>query len=637
MPIGPDPSSPVGRNIPLQKSDIDRLRKAGTPRDVAAKAYDLDPGFRRAYDYYANQPDLDTVTRERLPELLMNRYYYGSWEMEPVSDLTATLSQPNPSKGFFGRVADDAKKRFNNALSSGEEFQKGNQTFPELALQTGGQMAGLAGDAIGQGLVTGARTLSAVTPDFIEQPIKDAGKAAIQSAPGQAVVGAVKSGVEAYRGFKEDNPRLARNVEAAANIASILPLPKAANVAGKVSLKAGDLAMDTAKAGAKVAGKKLAGTADNAASRLVQSALKLQPNDIRNFAKQGVGDGLMPDEYLLQKGLTGSIDDVSRGLEQIATQSKKGLDDGLKSIDNVFAISDEALPAGQALDFLRNHYKNFPTGNEAKVARISTLIKKKNITLSEMNEVKRLLDDADVIYRRSNDVKAGVTAEGLSNVRNKLKTLIEVEAEKRGFAGVKAMNKETQLSRELLEAIVKSETRRAPNNIVSLMDGLLGIGVAATIDPLSAVGVVGAKHLLGSPRFKMFLARHLSSLSKTEVKHVDDLIKGAKAPQGVQALKKTFEKAQDDYFRLGTHPGFAKIPGSLSPSSIDDAAQILGTTPDQLLTIVKGAGDKMEDIQAAVKGAFGSKFDELVSLAEDSGNIADLNFAENWRIAASPK
>lgn len=95
MPITTNPLTGQ-KTIPLQSSDIDRLLKGADHTTVAQKAYTLDPGFKRAVDHYTNPQvlqQIDEPTRARLPELLLNRYYKGSWESQPADDLTATLSQ----------------------------------------------------------------------------------------------------------------------------------------------------------------------------------------------------------------------------------------------------------------------------------------------------------------------------------------------------------------------------------------------------------------------------------------------------------------------------------------------------------------------------------------------------------------
>lgn len=244
MPISPDPMSPTGTSIPLQKPDVERLLKGNRPDAVASKAYGLDPGFRKAFDHYSAMPDLDATTKSRLPELVLNRYYFGAWEREPVDDLTAAMSQPpDPTieQGFLSRIRGAAQDRFTGALEAGERFQQGQQSFPETALQVAGKAAGFVGDAAADTLMTGA---SKVTPDFIEEPLKNAGIAILQTPVGQAGIKALQGGMEMYEGWKQQNPRAAENLEAVVNVSSLLPIGKATQIAGKGAVKG-------AEAGAK--------------------------------------------------------------------------------------------------------------------------------------------------------------------------------------------------------------------------------------------------------------------------------------------------------------------------------------------------------------------------------------------------
>ena len=64
--------------------------------------------------------------------------------------------------------------------------------------------------------------------------------------------------------------------------------------------------------------------------------------------------------------------------------------------------------------------------------------------------------DAELnIFKVTGDIKNGATSRGLFNVRDQLKTLIEDEAALNGFADVKKLNKETQVSYEIADALQK--------------------------------------------------------------------------------------------------------------------------------------------------------------------------------------
>ena len=273
MPAFNDPSSPIGKSIPLLPSDIERLRKGGDHRTVAAKAFDLDPYFRNLFNGVIGKnggslPD-DFVKR---PELLLNRHYFGQWELEPTDDLTATLSQP-PQKQNQGLIA---RKRpagvaegpiFDTVRNTGESIkgnirdaamttlesaenlrQEGPQSFAKNLARATGAMAGGVGktgfDIFGMGLKVLGQGASTITPDIIEEPIvegaKAAGSAVIQSdiGPGPAIRD-IGQAIQGYQSFKQKNPEAAKDLEAAEGIGEFILAMQGLESTGKAVAKTG--------------------------------------------------------------------------------------------------------------------------------------------------------------------------------------------------------------------------------------------------------------------------------------------------------------------------------------------------------------------------------------------------------------
>lgn len=173
------------------------------------------------------------------------------------------LNDPTPPKphGFFSTVAESLTKRNQSAFgtdtglleaarnpssiqpSATQRFMSGQQGVGSTALQIAGQGAGAIGDLTGAALSLGGRVVSAVTPDAIEKPVvdtaKSAGLAILQSPVGQAGLAALQKGAAAYEQWKQTDPVTAANLEAVVNIASIIPVGKAATV-GKQALSGVD-------------------------------------------------------------------------------------------------------------------------------------------------------------------------------------------------------------------------------------------------------------------------------------------------------------------------------------------------------------------------------------------------------------
>lgn len=146
------------------------------------------------------------------------------------------LQQENKPKSFFSKLGDALKSRASNFADTSRAVNSGQITSPEATLRGAGQIAGAVSDVAGIALGGAVKTAYKALPQQGQQNLKSIGTAAINSRPGQAVMGGVQSGMEAYGGFKERNPRLATNLEAAGNIASVIPVGFGGKVAGKESL-----------------------------------------------------------------------------------------------------------------------------------------------------------------------------------------------------------------------------------------------------------------------------------------------------------------------------------------------------------------------------------------------------------------
>jgi hypothetical protein len=142
-------------------------------------------------------------------------------------------------KGFFGSLAESAKSRFGQVR---ESFKRGAitgdltaQTPVETGLQTVGAGIGFLGDAIAETVIRGAKltgkALSAVTPDFIEDPVKgtlsEAGKKILENETVKAGLKKADEGIDSYFKWKQENPRAAANVESVVNIGLVLSDAKA--------------------------------------------------------------------------------------------------------------------------------------------------------------------------------------------------------------------------------------------------------------------------------------------------------------------------------------------------------------------------------------------------------------------------
>jgi len=177
---------------------------------------------------------------------------------QPVTDpkILAQLNNKGQNEGFWGGIKQDLGARaekYGNILNSNE---------PALgkAYLAAGQSAGLANDLTG-------RAMSAVTPDFIGEPLQKAGQYVLDRAGSLPSFGGGTIGEripQELAQLEKDNPRLAEYAKATGNLGLLYTSAKIGSSKPVV-----DTASATAQAG-KSAGKGILNVVDDATNGVVQ-------------------------------------------------------------------------------------------------------------------------------------------------------------------------------------------------------------------------------------------------------------------------------------------------------------------------------------------------------------------------------
>ena len=149
--------------------------------------------------------------------------------------------------GFLSRVGERAQEREQRV----QDIRAQEQTPVESVLQQAGQGAAFIGDIAGEALQEAGEGISAITPEPIKEFIGQEAKEIAETDIFQAGVKALQAGGEIYQKFKESNPRVARNLEAAVNV-GLITAPAAGRAAPKPTGptaigKAADVVEDVAK------------------------------------------------------------------------------------------------------------------------------------------------------------------------------------------------------------------------------------------------------------------------------------------------------------------------------------------------------------------------------------------------------
>lgn len=163
------------------------------------------------------------------PQSMSANDFFGGGEVE--------IAQPETEEeklNFATRVGQDMDKRLEVFKEITRAVESGEQSTAEGVLQVAGKFGiGIVFDLLGETLVSGARGISAITPDIIEDPVKDAVTAAahefLNTDVGKAGLETAQKSAQLYERFKRKNPVAARNIESVVNIGLLVaPVSKSA-------------------------------------------------------------------------------------------------------------------------------------------------------------------------------------------------------------------------------------------------------------------------------------------------------------------------------------------------------------------------------------------------------------------------
>lgn len=221
-------------------------------------------------------------------------------DIDEIASKVGVKPAGNPG-GVVGAVKtgwNNLKENLNKRVDNTGAAMNANQNVASKTLQVLGQGFGTIGDVVGAGIETAA---SAITPDAIEQPIKEKFTEGVKKIMGTQTA---QNAVKTYDEFKKNHPELAGNLEAVANIADAALMATGVGEAGKVAEqvikqgvkqgtktvigagekiaeKTGRLAMGVGKIAEKATGK----TAGDIAKTGASWATGLEKNTIDTIAK----------------------------------------------------------------------------------------------------------------------------------------------------------------------------------------------------------------------------------------------------------------------------------------------------------------------------------------------------------------
>lgn len=252
-------------------------------------------------------------------------------------------------------------------------------------------------------------------------------------------------------------------------------------------------------------------TADRIVNSEVTRALDLTQGDVKNIS---LSTGNDVGKFMADKNLIGSnLAETVTKLKDFFNQKYTAVRAEIGKIKTNYKTA--SVPRYiEALTEIKNKIKDVAGLQDAN-AEVDALLKKKTITLSDIQRAKELLDEHFSLYKATGDVKEGVAKAGLTNMRSDLRSFIEREVKNGTGADIRSLNNDVSTSRSIQDAIETRSTRgmtRANISTGDIMTFLTGTGLSGG-NPLVGILSVLVKKIYNSATFKLSFSKWLDGLS----------------------------------------------------------------------------------------------------------------------------
>ncbi len=274
---------------------------------------------------------------------------------------------------------------------------------------------------------------------------------------------------------------------------------------------------------AKNVGSEIVPTADRIVNEQVTKGLQLTAGDVRNIESS---TGNVVGRYMADNNLIGkNLAETTKLLEDHFKTNYDAVRSEVAKVDTTFK-PDEIPRFKQALTELKNQVTDV-AGQEAKLKEIDGLLKKKNVSLNDVQRTKELIDDLYNLYKNTGDVKEGVAKQGFAQIRSELKTFIENNVKEKTGADISELNNKVSTSKGIMDAAESRATSGLTKSHWKIGD--LGIFGAGTMigSPLFGAALLLGKKIIESPAMKFKIAKYLDQFSDAKkLKIQEELAKG---------------------------------------------------------------------------------------------------------------
>lgn len=265
---------------------------------------------------------------------------------------------------------------------------------------------------------------------------------------------------------------------------------------------------------------------------IMNRVARLKPSDATKFEKMA---GKTHGQYLTETGNFGTPDEIIAKEAQKFTQSLNSVDDTLSKLSGVYkdgSIADALKELGKKA--VAESGDNIKAPYASRVQELTTKLGREGLSMSEINEVKRLFEkNVKLGYNKLTNAEKVAQA---TNIDSALRKWQVGQAEKLGFSNIADLNKQTQMSKFIIDKLGDQVVGQSGLNGVSLTDWIMLSGG----DPTAVAGFL-TKKFFSSKSVQAKIAKMLSDGEvkgqiNADVKATPESIKRAVSPQGFEQL-----------------------------------------------------------------------------------------------------
>jgi len=353
------------------------------------------------------------------------------------------------------------------------------------------------------------------------------------------------------------------------------------------------------------------GNRNGYAADIMNKVARINPTDARDFVK--LSGGKSHGEFLTDNGIYGTPDQIAEQLITHAQKSTGEVDNALTQMTGQYRLGPvSTMLKDMAERDQRVSSIGAPDIHSERINYLFNKNKTEGLTMSEINEVKRIYEKTNRLdYIKSNmtQPEKAVYAKNLDSAVRKAQLAL---AEQNGLKNLGELNKNTQLSYDLADAIAKKERGQVGNNAISLTDFILLAGG----EPKNVAEFL-TKRLISSKTVQSKVAEMLSTKVPQEIKADFN-----KNPVGLLGTKKPNEPINvppggfktdnpNNYDFINQKPPMQRKPVVSENTTIPSNKSTIGKS-----TTV-GSGGKLKTEEQSLQDVANQQGQEIIHIPEE--------------------